>query len=80
MKDRIVRKRGFQTLRPESEEVIDFEYQPGKCRKTFRVVALMMFTSSWSKGPLCTGEALAREALNRDFRFSYWTNWPGCLE
>lgn len=40
VKDRIVRERGFQTLRPKSEEVIDFEYKPGKCRKTYRVVAL----------------------------------------
>lgn len=40
VKDRIVRERGFETLRPKSEEVIDFEYKPGRCRKTFRVVAL----------------------------------------
>jgi hypothetical protein len=40
VKDRIVRERGFKTLRPNGEDVIDFEYQPGKCRKTFRVVAL----------------------------------------
>lgn len=40
IKDRIVRERGFHTLRAVGEDVIDFEYQPGKCRKTYRVVAL----------------------------------------
>ena len=40
VKDRIVRERGFFTLRPNGEAVIDFEYQPGKCKKTYRVVAL----------------------------------------
>lgn len=40
VKDRIVRERGFFTLRPNGEAVIDFEYRPGKCKKTYRVVAL----------------------------------------
>lgn len=40
VKDRIVRERGYQTLRPEAEMVIDFEYRPVKCRKHYRVVAL----------------------------------------
>ena len=40
VKDRIVRERGYQTLRPNGEDVVDFEYQPGKCKKAYRVVAL----------------------------------------
>lgn len=40
VKDGIVRARGFKALRPKSEELVDFEYQPGKCVKSYRVVAL----------------------------------------
>ena len=40
VKDRIVRERGFRVIRTESEEVIDFEHQPGKCKRAYRVVAL----------------------------------------
>jgi len=40
VKDRIVRERGFRTLRPNGEDVVEFEYQPGKCKKAYRVVAL----------------------------------------
>ena len=40
VKDRIVRERGYRTLRPNGEDVVEFEYQPGKCKKVYRVVAL----------------------------------------
>jgi hypothetical protein len=40
VKDRIVRERKFRTIRGKSEEVCEFEYRPGKCRSSFRVVAL----------------------------------------
>jgi len=40
VKDRIVREREYKVIRPVSEEVFDFEYQPVKCRKSYRVVAL----------------------------------------
>lgn len=40
VKDVIVRERGFRTLRPNGEDVVEFEYQPGKCTKAYRVVAL----------------------------------------
>jgi hypothetical protein len=40
VKDRIVRQRGFRTIRPKSEEVFEFEYQPVRCRKSYRVVVL----------------------------------------
>jgi hypothetical protein len=40
VKDRIVREREFKVLRLQSEEVVDFEYQPVKCKQTYRVVAL----------------------------------------
>lgn len=40
IKDRIVRERGFTTLRPNGDDVVEFAYQPVKCRKEYRVVAL----------------------------------------
>ena len=40
VKDRIVRERGYRTLRLSGEDVVEFEYRPGKCKKTYRVVAL----------------------------------------
>lgn len=40
VKDTVVRQRGYKTLRPKSEEVVEFDYKPGKCNKAYRVVAL----------------------------------------
>ena len=40
VKDGIVRQRGYRTIRPKTEEVVEFDYRPGKCKKTYRVVAL----------------------------------------
>lgn len=40
VKQRIVVERGYLDIRLVSEEVIDFDYQPGKCTRPYRVVAL----------------------------------------
>ena len=40
VKDAVVRAREFQVMRPKIEEVIEFEYKPTKCKRTYRVVAL----------------------------------------
>jgi hypothetical protein len=40
VKDGIVRRRGYKTIRPKKEEVVEFSYRPGKCKKDYRVVAL----------------------------------------
>ncbi|MGH9067635.1 MAG: IS1380 family transposase [Acidimicrobiales bacterium] len=40
VKDDVVRARGYKVLRQKSEEVIEFSYRPGKCKKDYRVVAL----------------------------------------
>jgi hypothetical protein len=40
VKERIVRERGFLNQRLESEQVAEFEYQPGKCKKSYRMVVL----------------------------------------
>ena len=40
VKDRIVRKRKFETIRTKGEQVCEFEYTPLKCRQSYRVVAL----------------------------------------
>ena len=39
-KDLIVRERGFETLRLNSEEVAEFEYQPTACRRSYRMVVV----------------------------------------
>lgn len=40
VKDRIVRRRGFDVLRLQSEEVAAFDYRPTACRKTYRLVVV----------------------------------------
>lgn len=40
VKERIVKTRGYQNVRLQSEHVAEFDYRPTKCRKTYRVVAL----------------------------------------
>lgn len=39
-KARIVRERGYVNLELNYEDVAEFEYQPGKCKRPYRVVAL----------------------------------------
>jgi len=40
VKERIVKERNFKNLRLNSEQVVEFEYQPGKCKRIYRVVAV----------------------------------------
>jgi hypothetical protein len=40
VKDRIVRQRGFETLRLQSEEVAEFNYQPTACQQTYRMIVV----------------------------------------
>jgi hypothetical protein len=40
VKDRIVKEREYETLRLQSEEVAEFEYQPVACRKSYRMVVV----------------------------------------
>ncbi len=40
VKDRIVKERGFETLRLQSEDVAEFDYQPLACRKSYRMVVV----------------------------------------
>jgi hypothetical protein len=40
VKDRIVRERGFETLRLHSEEVAEFNYRPHACRQEYRMVVV----------------------------------------
>lgn len=40
VKERIVKEREFENIRLASEQVAEFDYQPGKCRKSYRIVAL----------------------------------------
>lgn len=40
VKERIVVEREFKNIKLESEDVVEFEYKPGKCGKYYRVVAV----------------------------------------
>ncbi len=40
VKEQIVREREFLNQRLESEQVAEFEYQPGKCQKSYRMVVV----------------------------------------
>jgi hypothetical protein len=40
VKDRIVKERGYETLRLQSEDVAEFEYRPLACRKSYRMVVV----------------------------------------
>ena len=48
-KQRIVKERGYLTLRTEFEDVAEFDYRPGKCERPYRVVVLRKNISK-SKG------------------------------
>ena len=40
VKDRIVKERGFETLRLQSEDVAEFDYRPLACRTSYRLVVV----------------------------------------
>ena len=40
VKQRIVRRRGFETLELKNEEYAEFEYQPGGCQQPYRMIVL----------------------------------------
>jgi hypothetical protein len=40
VKEAIVRKRGFENIRLQSEEVAEFDYAPGRCRRSYRIVVV----------------------------------------
>ncbi len=40
VKDEIVRKRNYKVLRQTAEDVVEFSYRPGNCKRDYRVIAL----------------------------------------
>jgi hypothetical protein len=40
VKDDIVRERNYKVLRQTAEDIVEFSYRPGKCKRDYRVVAL----------------------------------------
>ena len=40
VKEGIVQERGFENVRLQSEEVAEFDYRPGHCRRSYRIVVL----------------------------------------
>ena len=49
VKERIVRERGYENLVLQYEDVAEFDYRPGKCKHTYRMIALRK-TISVEKG------------------------------
>ncbi|MHB8669806.1 MAG: IS1380 family transposase [Acidimicrobiales bacterium] len=67
VKDAVVRARRFKVLRTAAEDVCEFTYRPGKCKRDYRVVALRKDLS------VERGE----EVLFHEYRwFFYITNLP----
>jgi Transposase DDE domain group 1 len=52
VKDAIVKRRQFETLRLQSEEVAEFNYRPTLCRQVYRMVVVRKNISK-EKGELC---------------------------
>lgn len=40
VKERIVEKRGFRTLQLEREDIAEFDYTPGKCDRSYRMIVV----------------------------------------
>jgi hypothetical protein len=40
IKERVVMERGFRNIRLNSEDVAEFEYQPGACRRSYRMIVV----------------------------------------
>jgi hypothetical protein len=40
VKDEIVRERNYKTLRQTAQDVVEFSYRPGNCKRDYRVIAL----------------------------------------
>ncbi len=40
VKEKVVKERKFKNIRLESEEIVEFDYRPGKCKKDYRVVVV----------------------------------------
>jgi hypothetical protein len=66
--DQIVRDRGFKTIRTTKEDVVDFDWKPVACKRTYRVVALRKNLS------IERGKAPQREMFEAIRYFFYITN------
>lgn len=40
VKQEIVKRRGFKKIRTERESLVEFPYQPSKCKRSYRIIAL----------------------------------------
>jgi len=70
VKDRIVRERGFETLRLQSEEVAEFRYRPHACAKEYRMIVVRKNISK-EKGEIM---------LDDEIRFLFYitNDWTSC--
>jgi len=61
-KQRIVTERGYLDLRLDHEDVAEFDYQPGKCARSYRVIALRKNIS----------KARGEQVLIQDIRYFFY--------
>ena len=77
MKARIVRERGYVNKRLNYEDVAEYDYQPTKCRKTYRMVVVRKNISKM-KGDLTLLDEIRHFfyiTTRRDLR-PRWSGWP----
>lgn len=55
IKEKIVKERGYKNLRLEREDMAEFDYQPGKCKRAYRMVVLRK-TIVEERGQRCLGQ------------------------
>jgi hypothetical protein len=73
IKDEVVRRRGYRNVRLLSEQVAEFNYQPGPCRQEYLIVVLRK-QLVWEKG----GAEVERETRYFFYLTNRWT-WS-CAE
>jgi hypothetical protein len=73
VKEQVVRRRGFRNVRLVSEQVAEFNYQPGACARVYLVVVLRK-QLAWERH----GEVVEQETRYFFYLTNQWT-WP-CAE
>ena len=67
VKQRIVKEKGYRNLKLEGEDILEFPYRPGACKRTYRMIAL--------RKRLCVSEGQLELLDETRFHF-YITNVP----
>ena len=71
VKEKVVERRGYERIRLAGEQVAEFAYRPGKCRRDYRMVVVRKNLS------MSKGVGAQREFWDDIRYFFYVTNEPG---